>query len=338
MSPDLQEPDGRGSSGGDTRLWTVVLVVGILLVGIRWAFLGEMPGKEYVRAVPQATWVTHEPARQRDYVAALGSDPAQTEYAFSPARTVGLWVAAFFTLAVLSFLYRDNPFYKVAEAVVVGVSAAYWMVTGFWTTLIPNLLGKLSPDLVKSWANPGLDEEPEYFYIVPLVLGVMLLWRLAPAGAWIARWPLAFFIGVFCGIRLTGFLHGDFLAQIRSSIMPLVVIDRGTLADGTPFLTFDPWQTLRHLFIVGGVLTCLVYFFFSFEHKGIVGRTARVGIWVLMITFGAGFGYTVMGRIALLAQRLEFLFDDWLWLVDPTEKRLLGDAASWVAQAGSWMC
>ena len=57
-------------------------------------------------------------------------------------------------------------------------------------------------------------------------------------------------------------------------------------------------------------------------HKGIVGKTAKVGIWVLMITFGAGFGYTVMGRIALLAIRLEFLFDDWLWLIDPTGQRL----------------
>jgi hypothetical protein len=51
----------------------------------------------------------------------------------------------------------------------------------------------------------------------------------------------------------------------------------------------------------------VVYFFFSIEHKGIVGKTARLGIWFLMITFGAAFGYTVMGRIALLAIRIEFL-------------------------------
>ena len=86
---------------------------------------------------------------------------------------------------------------------------------------------------------------------------------------------------------------------------------------------FDFWGSLRSLFLVGGVLVGLVYFFFSIEHKGIVGKTARVGIWVLMITFGAGFGYTVMGRVALLAIRLEFLFDDWLWIVDPTHQRIL---------------
>ena len=55
-----------------------------------------------------------------------------------------------------------------------------------------------------------------------------------------------------------------------------------------------------------------------------MGKTARVGIWFLMITFGAAFGYTVMGRIALLAIRLEFLFDDWLWIIDPAMNRIVG--------------
>ena len=54
-----------------------------------------------------------------------------------------------------------------------------------------------------------------------------------------------------------------------------------------------------------------------------MGKTAKLGSWVLMITFGAAFGFTVMGRIALLAIRLEFLFDDWLWLIDPMGKRVI---------------
>ncbi|MHC4218012.1 MAG: hypothetical protein ACYSU7_06095, partial [Planctomycetota bacterium] len=197
----------------------------------------------------------------------------------------------------------------------VGVSAAYWMVVGFWSTIIPNLLGKLFPGWIQSWAMPGLPivhQEYWWLYYFPLVLGVMLLWRLSPKGGWISRWPLAFFIGVFCGIRLIGFIHADFFSQIRNSIVPLVVLENGS---------FDFWGSLRNLLLIGGVLCALVYFFFSFEHKGFVGKTAKVGIWTLMITFGAAFGYTVMGRIALLAIRLEFLFDDWLWLIDPTDKR-----------------
>ena len=75
------------------------------------------------------------------------------------------------------------------------------------------------------------------------------------------------------------------------------------------------------VFPLGWKSGCLVYFFFSVEHKGAVGKTARVGIWYLMITFGAAFGFTVMGRIALLAARVEFLFDDWMWLIDPMQQR-----------------
>ena len=69
------------------------------------------------------------------------------------------------------------------------------------------------------------------------------------------------------------------------------------------------------------MLSVLVYFLFSVEHKGLVGRVARLGIGVLMITFGASFGMTVMGRISLLAARLQFLFDDWLWMIDPLGTR-----------------
>jgi hypothetical protein len=34
-----------------------------------------------------------------------------------------------------------------------------------------------------------------------------------------------------------------------------------------------------------------------------------------MVTFGAGFGYTVMARISLLVGRFQFLFDDWLGIL-----------------------
>ena len=53
-------------------------------------------------------------------------------------------LSAFLTLAVLSFLYQDNPFYKFAEHLFVGISAAFCMCVGFWTTIVQNLLPRLS--------------------------------------------------------------------------------------------------------------------------------------------------------------------------------------------------
>jgi len=305
----------------ETIIWGLLLIVGMVWLVGRAAFTEKGMGKAYVHAVevnPEATnpdhkWTRYDNALPRDFTRAELANPDQTEYRLDLARTIGIWVAAMFTLSLFSFLYKDNVFYKIAESMVVGVSAAYWMVVGFWTTIIPNLFGKLAPEWIQSWAMPGLEGERELIYIVPLILGIMLLMRLSPKGGWISRWPLAFIIGTTAGIRLLGFLHADFLSQTRNSIVSIHGVDAGG--------GFDFWLSVRMITIVIGVLCGLVYFFFSIEHKGFVGKTARVGIWFLMVTFGAAFGYTVMGRIALLAIRLEFLMDDWLWLIDPTLKR-----------------
>jgi hypothetical protein len=69
-----------------------------------------------------------------------------------------------------------------------------------------------------------------------------------------------------------------------------------------------------------GVLSVLFYFYFSIEHKGIVGKLGTVGIWFIMISFGASFGYTVMARVSLLIGRVQFL----IYKVPDAFKTLLG--------------
>ena len=293
-------------------IWTALMVVAGIYLLVRLATGGM--GMVYVQDQPVEV---QEPG-QESWSRAVGVDPkrqGEEGVRVSWPRTVGTWLAALFTLCILSFLYGDNPLYKLAEAVFVGVSAGYWMVVGFWTGIVQNLFSKLAPDLIRSSLLPGLPEsqEQELIYLFPLLLSVLMLMRLSPVGGWISRWALAFFIGATAGIRLLGYLQSDFLRQIQSTILPLLVV--GTQG-------FDFSASLQNLTIVVGVLSCLTYFFFSIEHKGVVGGVSRLGIWFLMITFGAGFGYTVMGRIALMAQRLEFLADDWLWIIDPARRRL----------------
>ena len=58
---------------------------------------------------------------------------------------IGAWISVLFTLSILSYLYKDNPFYKSAEHIFVGASAGYWAVTYFWTQVHPNLFGRLWP-------------------------------------------------------------------------------------------------------------------------------------------------------------------------------------------------
>ena len=295
-------------------VWTILFVVGGLFLLYRGLATEHGLGRMYVRE----SWVNtdSETDMRTTYVAA---PPTHPEKQISISRTTGLWVAAFFTLAIFSFLYRDNVFYKIAESVFVGVSAAWFMVTaGFWEVIVPKLLAKLTPEIVKNWALPDLKIEDDFNWLAlgPLVLGIMLLWRLSPRGSWIGRWPLAFIVGIFAGIRLVSFLDADFVNQIRSTIIPLVVMSDSR--------QLNVWQSLRNIGLVFGVLCCLSYFFFSIEHKGAVGWLSRDGVWYLMITFGASFAFTVMGRIALLSGRLTFLFDDWLWLIDPAGRRPWG--------------
>lgn len=279
-------------------IWSLLIVSATLFV--LWQTTSDpeqLAGREYVKQV-QGQWV---PADRIDMQAGIAQ--------VSTPRSIGLWVGAFFTLFIFSFMYRDNPFYKTAESTVVGVSAGYYMVVGFWTTIVPNLLGKLTPGLMQQWAMPGISPEPgseSWVYIVPLIMGGMLLMRLVPRASWISVWPLAFIIGTTAGLRMVAFLEADFLSQIENSIVPFVVLESGNV---------NYWKSFENIFSVVSILACLVYFFFSIEHTGAVGKVSKFGIWILMITFGAMFGMTVMGRIALLAIRLEFLFKDWLNLI-----------------------
>ncbi len=213
--------------------------------------------------------------------------------------TLQLWIDAALTLMILSFLYRDNPFYKFAEHLFVGVSAAYLMAIGFWDHLVPNLFGKLFPSAMSGVVPGAVGQSPDYYYLIPAVFGLLLLTRLIDRWSWFSRWALAFIVGGSAGFNLPRFLGSDFIIQVESTMIPLVVFDQaGNLLWGASF---------SHIVLVLGVVCGLVYFFFSIEHKGTLGYVSRAGIWVLMVTFGAAFGYTVMARISLLTGRMEAL-------------------------------
>ncbi len=295
----------------ETLIWTAVMVLGGLVLLVHAVRVGN--GRVYVREVTVADVKSGPVVHYKGVPPSLHNE---ADVSLSVPRTIGMWIAALCTLGIMSFVLGDNPLYKLMESIFVGVSAGYLMVAAFWDEIVQNLLKGLVPGPMRDSFLPGLEEglNPDLTYLAPLAMSVMMLWRLSPKGAWIARWPLAFFIGATAGFRLVSYLEADFTQQINNTILPLIVY--------TADKSFDVWGTIRNVLIVGGVLLGLVYFFFSVPHRGVVGGLARGGVWLLMITFGASFGYTVMGRIALLADRLQFLFDDWLWLIDPTMQRV----------------
>ncbi len=196
------------------------------------------------------------------------------------------WVALFFTISVFTFLWKDNPLYKLAEAVTVGVSMGYGAV--IWWDI--NVVGRFWVPLTTRGAT-GL------LLIIPAILGLMMVTRIIPRFAWMSRYALAFTIGAYSGMGLPRSLQATILQQLYATMLPIDLSVTGII---------------YNLIIIVGVLSALIYFFFSKEHKGVFGGIANVGIWFLMVGFGATFGYTVMARLSLFIGRVLFILKDFL--------------------------
>ena len=243
------------------------------------------------------------------------------------SEIVSAWLYVLLTLCIFSFLYKDNPFYKAAEHLYVGVSAGYVAVISFWQQVQPNLFGRLWPSRVDvedgsiiqsiwyaiyeifNFISTGfgvLDrsifpeggikgyDEIRIIYLIPFILGIFMLLRLVPKLGWLARWAIAYIVGMAAGLRFYGYLNSDVLIQIKASTIDF---------------TTDWGAIINALVLFIGTLTGLIYFFYSTEHKGVVGRLSRIGIYFLMIKFGATFGFAVMGRISLLIGQFNYLTD-----------------------------
>jgi hypothetical protein len=217
------------------------------------------------------------------------------------AATLGsaLWysLAAFLTLCIFSFLYKDNPFYRFAEHLIVGLSAGYWIGILYHTSLKDLWLEPLAVNTAALFSPEGLFLSKIgalSLNIIPGVLGIFMFLRLFPKTSWLSRWPIAFYLAISAGVALPLYLQSFTVEQMRASMIPLA---------GTP------WEIICDLIVIAGTICGLAYFYFSMEHKGALGGMAKFGVWILMIGFGSTFGYTVMSRISLLIGRFRFLIE-----------------------------
>lgn len=207
-------------------------------------------------------------------------------------------LGVFLTLATFSFLYKENPFYRFAEHLVVGVSAGYFVVLLYYNGLRPNLFNHLFV------SNTWTPKWNEFYYIIPLILGVMMWARFSRKWSWVSRYPIALYIGIATGISIP--------LEMRNRVIQRVYGTVGqTSFDFSKTGFFGIAAGVWDIILVILVICSLVYFFFSKEHKGWFGGLAKVGIYTLMIGFGASFGYTVMARISLFINRVQYI-RDWL--------------------------
>jgi hypothetical protein len=201
------------------------------------------------------------------------------------ADIVGTWIAATLTIAILSFLYKDNPLYKFAEHLYVGASAGF-MVVYFWAS-------DVKPMLVDRFLTSTGWEK--WILVIPAFLGIIMFTRWFPKISWVSRWAIAFTVGIGAGIGITSSVQGFLLPQMQATLLPL--------------------NSVNNILLIVGTVTTIFYFYFSRAHKGVLGVGSRIGVVFIMIAFGASFGYTVMARISLLIGRMYFLLHNWLGIV-----------------------
>ncbi len=202
--------------------------------------------------------------------------------------TIGIWIAALLTLAIYSFLYKDNPFYKIAENIFVGVSAGYWAVVLWYDFAWPNLFEPLL-------------ERGQWYNIFPIFIGLLMFAPLFPKITWMVRIPLTFTMGIAMAVSITQIVQGDIFPQLQATFLPVKGV--------------SPFDAFSNILIICGVVFTLIYFYFSKEHKGALGIGAKIGIWFMMVSFGASFGYTIMARVSLFIGRVYFLLHNWLGVI-----------------------
>ena len=204
-----------------------------------------------------------------------------------------VWIASILSLAILSFLYKENPFFRAAEHIFLGVANGY-LVTFYWHRILMPILFR------------PLFQQGDLLLIIPFTIGMLYLTRFIPKISWLVRIPIAIYMGYWTGVLIPATIQAKIIKQVQ-----------GTILTSPNFQSWNAgtWGIVWSVIVFIGVLCTLSYFYFSREHKGIIGATSRVGIVFVMIGFGAAFGYTVMARVSLLIGKLQYLLGDWLGII-----------------------
>ncbi len=204
------------------------------------------------------------------------------------SNDIWVWIGAILTLGTYRRLYKDNPVYRVLEALFVAILAGHSVVINWFNFQKPTIVNRLG-------------EGKELIVVIPLLLAALMYFRYSRKFAWLARYPMAFLMGIGAAYVLTKNLKPMFLTQARATMLPL-------------WVPGDFGATINNWVVVLGVASVLTYFFFTVKKTGPVHGFSRIGRIYLMIAFGALFADTVLGRVSVTLVRFQFLLNDWLGL------------------------
>ena len=221
-----------------------------------------------------------------------------------------IWLAAIVTLGIYSYLWNDNKLYRMLLNVMIGLGVGYSFIV-IWKNVLGPLWWQPMCRGFSAIAHGFAPGSVNALWILVGFLGTLWYFQFSRRYLWLSRIVIGMTLGAGAGMTF----KQQFLLnapQITDSFRPLVA-----RADGTPLLNGSSapvsfWMSLNNIIFVGTIVCVMVYFLFSFEHKSAPIRgAAKAGRWLLMISFGAFFGNTVMTRMAVFLERLQFLANDW---------------------------
>ncbi len=223
-----------------------------------------------------------------------------TELLVKNANVILLWVGAICTLGLYSVLYKENRLYRIFEHLFLGLATGY-LVAQTWTDV-----------LLPKWWKPMWDEGRWYFIFIG-VFGSFYYFIFSQKHSWISRIIIGFFLGVASGQAFQAYAN-DYWPQIPSSFKPVIPHPETQITVAgkvTKIAELTTAGAINNLIFMVIVFCVMMYFFFSFEQKNpVIKNSAKLGRWMMMFTFGAIFGATIMARLALLIDRIDYLLNE----------------------------
>ncbi len=215
----------------------------------------------------------------------------------SPDLITGI-IAFLFTLMIFSYLIEDNPLFRIAVHIFVGISAGYVASVAIRQVLWPDLL----LPLVNGFLN-GMSTQ-QAILAVPLFLCGLLLMKAWPPISRLGMPAMGLLVGVSAAVAVGGAVNGTLLPQANATIVAF---------DVNKFTS--PEALLDNLLVLAGLVTTLAYFHFgarsradgSVRRFGIIEGLALAGSVFLAITLGVLFAGVYSAALAAFIERLHFL-------------------------------
>jgi len=210
----------------------------------------------------------------------------------SPDLIAG-FVAFILSLFIFSYLIGDNPLFRIAVYIFVGVSAGYVASVAFRQVILPDLLTPLVTG--------------KTLLIVPLILGVLLLTKVSPRLTQLGMPTMALLVGVSAAVAVGGAVTGTLFPQIGATIN---LFDTHS-ATSTPQLV---GMIINGAWVLAGVTTTLAYFHFSarttsdgsVRRFALIELIAFIGSIFLAITLGVLFAGVYSAALTALIDRFHF--------------------------------